>query len=259
MSTSQQEVVSETVFEVPQPAKKTKSQSYDSDEQLKAKGFPLETKWTFWYANTKVDKEGHHHQEHHEKEKDGSQYRDCLTKLATVSSIDEFCKVYSYLQKPSKLPKNSNISLFRHEVVPMWESFPQGGCWMVKIRKGENGQTSTFCDRLWEQLVFSTICEQFETGNVVGCVLSLRTKEDVLQVWNKNSNNHADRIHICDRFKWILHFGEGVIVQYKHNKLSIKDGSTFRNARTFLVHNSETSNTFNSIDDEAEKTPTTTN
>ena len=94
-----------------------------------------------------------------------------------------------------------------------------------------------------------------ETGNVVGCVLSLRSKEDVLQVWIKNSNHHADRIHICDRFKWILHFGEGVIVQYKHNKLSIKDGSTFRNARTFLVSSSETSNASNSIDDEAEKTP----
>ena len=110
---------SETVFDSA-IVKKTKSQTYDNDEQLKAKGYPLETKWTFWYANTKVDKEGHH-QEH--QEKDGSQYRDCLTKVATVSTMDEFCKVYSYVQKPSKLPKNSNISLFRHEVVPMWESY----------------------------------------------------------------------------------------------------------------------------------------
>lgn len=91
---------------------------------------------------------------------------------------------------------------------------------------------------------------------MVGCVLSLRTKEDVLQVWNKNSNHQADKIHICDRFKWILHFGEGVVVQYKHNKLSIKDGSTFRNARTFMVSNSETSNVSNSIDNETEPTPT---
>ncbi|KAF0984634.1 hypothetical protein FDP41_000533 [Naegleria fowleri] len=234
--------------------KKPKSQTFDNDEQLKAKGFPLETKWTFWYANTKVDKEGHP-QDQQQQQDNGSHYRDCLNKLATVSTIAEFCKVYAYLQKPSKLPKNSNISLFRHEVVPMWESFPQGGCWMVRIRKGENGQTSTLIDRLWEQLIFSSICEQFETGNVVGCVLSLRTKEDVLQVWNKNSNNHADRIHICDRFKWILHFGEGVVVQYKHNKLSIKDGSTFRNARTFMVSGNETSDVTRSVDDETEPTP----
>lgn len=102
--------------------KKPKSQTFDNDEQLKAKGFPLETKWTFWYANTKVDKEGHP-QDQQQQQDNGSHYRDCLNKLATVSTIAEFCKVYAYLQKPSKLPKNSNISLFRHEVVPMWESY----------------------------------------------------------------------------------------------------------------------------------------
>ncbi|KAL9658658.1 hypothetical protein ABK040_006194 [Willaertia magna] len=223
-----------------------KSQTFDNDEKLASQGYPLETKWTFWYANTK-EKEQQQSQDY------GSYYRDCLNKIATVSTISEFSKVYSYLQKPSKLPKNSNIALFRHEIVPMWESFPQGGCWMVRIRKSSDpNDPSPLIDRLWEQLIFSTICEQFETPNVVGCVLSLRTKEDVIQVWNKNSNNQSDKIHICDRFKWILHFSEGVVVQYKHNKLSIKDGSTFRNARTFLVQNSEASNIKNSLDDEVE-------
>ena len=108
--------------------------------------------------------------------------------------------------------------------------------------------------KLW---YFSDTMYLIETGNVVGCVLSLRSKEDVLQIWNKNSNNHADRIQICERFKWILHFGEGVIVQYKHNKLSIKDGSTFSNVRTFMVSASEQSNAYNSIDNETEQTPTT--
>ena len=105
----------------PSSEKKPKSTVYDNDEQLKAKGYPLETKWTFWYANTKVDREGHHHE--HQSADNGSQYRDCLNKVATVSTIAEFSKVYAYLQKPSKLPKSSNLSLFRHEIVPMWESY----------------------------------------------------------------------------------------------------------------------------------------
>jgi len=104
----------------PVHTKPLKSENYDNDEALKAQGFPLETKWTFWYANTKVDKDG---QQAPQQDDNGSQYRDCLNKLATVSTMAEFCKVYAWLQKPSKLPKNSNISLFRHEVVPMWESY----------------------------------------------------------------------------------------------------------------------------------------
>jgi hypothetical protein len=40
---------------------------------------------------------------------------------------------------------------------------------------------------------------------------------------------------ISERFKEILHLGGQVVIQYKHNKLSMKDGSTFKNAKNYVV------------------------
>ena len=46
-------------------------------------------------------------------------YRDHLKKLATFETVEEFVEHYAFFERPSKLPKNSNFHLFRHEIVPM--------------------------------------------------------------------------------------------------------------------------------------------
>ncbi len=105
---------------------------------------------------------------------------------------------------------------------------------MVKIKKNP-----ALLDRLWEQLVLAAICELFEEPNVVGVVLSIRSKEDVLSVWNRVSSNQRAKLAIGEKVKQILHLGPRSIIQYKHNKLSIKDGSTFRNTRLFIIEDEQ--------------------
>ncbi|KAL0485977.1 translation initiation factor 4E [Acrasis kona] len=201
----------------------------EATKDLSTLGYPLQTKWTFWFdkkttASTAIPTT------QREAQEQTAQYRNQLSKLGSFETIDQFTKLYAYLATPSSLGKNVNYHMFRHEIVPMWESYPQGGCWMVKIKK--NGE---LVDRLWEQLVFATICEEFQEPNVVGIVLSMRPREDVLSVWNRDSSNQRAKLAIGERFKEILHLGTHVVIQYKHNKLSIKDGSTFRNAKNYIV------------------------
>lgn len=121
---------------------------------------------------------------------------------------------------------------------------------MVKIKKNPG-----LLDRLWEQLILSAICELFDEPNVVGVVLSIRTKEDVLSVWNRDSSNQRAKLAIGEKVKQILHLGPRSIIQYKHNKLSIKDGSTFRNARLFMIEEEQKASAESVNGNEKEATP----
>lgn len=40
----------------------------------------------------------------------------------------------------------------------------------------------------WESLIFACLGETFEDSNVIGIVLSIREKKNMLEVWLKNSN-----------------------------------------------------------------------
>jgi len=211
-------------------------------QDLSTRGYPLQTKWTFWFDKKElvppvVPTHGGV-TDWQEQQQATTHYRDQLQRIGHFETIDEFTKLYAFLAQPSKVPtKSSNYHMFRHEIVPMWESYPQGGCWMIKIKKNPE-----LLDRLWEQLVFATICEEFQEPNVVGIVLSIRAREDVLSVWNRDSNNQRAKAAIGERFKEILHLHPQVVIQYKHNKLSIKDGSTFRNAKNYVVQDDHPSN-----------------
>ena len=58
------------------------------------------------------------------------------------------CSHYVYLKRPSELGTNVNIYMFREKLFPSWESYPNGGCWIVKLNKAV-GVTS----KLWQDLV----------------------------------------------------------------------------------------------------------
>lgn len=69
-------------------------------------------------------------------------------------------------------------------IILKFKSYPNGGCYIVKLKK-----KTELLDRLWEQLIFATIAEEFEEPDVVGVNVSIRSKEDVLSVWNKDVKN----------------------------------------------------------------------
>ena len=54
---------------------------------------------------------------------------------------------------------------------------------MVRLKKG-------LASRLWEEVVLAMIGEQFDVGHeICGAVVSVRTNEDIISVWNKSADN----------------------------------------------------------------------
>ena len=83
------------------------------------------------------------------------------------------------------------------------QTFPNGGAWYIKVRRGNSVIT-----RLWEELVramnlyrlhsltgshcrcnqvVACVGEMFSEPDVVGVAVSTRQKDDVLQVWNRDN------------------------------------------------------------------------
>ncbi|CAK9004624.1 unnamed protein product, partial [Durusdinium trenchii] len=153
---------------------------YPSDET------PLETAWTFWYDKKTSDR------------KESEQYMEGLKQLGSFNTIEGFYRHYSYLLRPSEVPRDHNVLLFRKGYRPMWEEFPEGGCWIIRIKRKAS---QNYVNRMWENLLLAFIGEEFELPDVVGCVLSTRLKDDVLSVWNLTNRDNSARFRIGEKLK----------------------------------------------------------
>ena len=85
----------------------------------------LQTPWCFWYDLKKLHKAK------------AAEYAASLQKVSTCHSVEDFWRAYAHMTRPSKLETNCNLFLFRAGAgnKPMWESYPRGGCWILKIKK----------------------------------------------------------------------------------------------------------------------------
>lgn len=103
------------------------------------------------------------------------------------------CSHYIHVKRPSQLNRDVNLYLFRDQpnCAPMWEAFPQGGCWILKIKKKAN-----VLGKMWQDLVFAAIGEAFEQLDVVGIAMAIRSKEDMLSVWNADNSDDNTRFAI---------------------------------------------------------------
>eukprot|EP00301_Raphidiophrys_heterophryoidea_P028073 c9964_g1_i4.p1 GENE.c9964_g1_i4~~c9964_g1_i4.p1 ORF type:complete len:140 (+),score=13.42 c9964_g1_i4:349-768(+) len=134
------------------------------------------------------------------------------------------------MNKPSVLPLNTNIHLFRETYFPMWESFPNGGCWILKVWK-----RSGTIDRVWETMVTAVIGELFEEPDLVGIVLSIRSRHDMISVWNKDNQSEAVRFAIGEKLRQLLNLSPNTVLEYKKHCSSIKDHSTYRNTKLYVA------------------------
>ena len=149
-----------------------------------------------------------------------------MKKIGTFDTIEGFWRFYVHLRRPSDIPKDTNYYLFRDGLFPAWESFPEGGCWILKVRK-KPGVLS----KLWQDLVFATIGECFEEPDVCGVMMAVRNRMDMISVWNATPQA---RYQIGAKLKKILHLDLGAVLDYKFHFNSLQDGSTFRNARPYV-------------------------
>jgi translation initiation factor 4E len=149
--------------------------------------------------------------------------------------VENFWKLYVFLKRPSVLDVNVNIYLFRDgpTIAPMWECFPNGGCWILKVKKKKDSGASVL-GKMWHDLVLATIGEIFEEPDVVGISVCIRNKEDLISVWHKDNRSESIRFGIGEKMKEILELEASTVVEYKDFASSMRDMSTFRNAKAYV-------------------------
>eukprot|EP01095_Lingulamoeba_sp_RSL-Kostka_P007029 TRINITY_DN2219_c4_g1_i1.p1 TRINITY_DN2219_c4_g1~~TRINITY_DN2219_c4_g1_i1.p1 ORF type:complete len:276 (+),score=92.90 TRINITY_DN2219_c4_g1_i1:102-929(+) len=179
----------------------------------------LNSKWTFWYSKQPKG-----------QKKENIPYEDLLLKVGSFNTIENFWNYYTHLIKPSQLTKGSNIALFKNEKKPMWENFIHGGCWNIHFKKN-----SLNLDWNWEKLIFGIIGEVFKEPNIVGIVVSKRSGFDVLSIWNKTASNKNLCFDIGKKLENILQLSSTRLIEYKIHSHSVKDGSTYRNGKLYVV------------------------
>eukprot|EP00286_Rhodomonas_abbreviata_P005879 CAMPEP_0181323058 /NCGR_PEP_ID=MMETSP1101-20121128/19572_1 /TAXON_ID=46948 /ORGANISM="Rhodomonas abbreviata, Strain Caron Lab Isolate" /LENGTH=297 /DNA_ID=CAMNT_0023431039 /DNA_START=93 /DNA_END=986 /DNA_ORIENTATION=+ len=175
-------------------------------------GHPLETGWTIWYDKTP----------HTAKPNSTSTYTDHLKNLGSFRTIEEFWDLYTRLVRPCDLTPTSHYHVFREGYMPMWETFPNGGCWVVRFKKVQ-AKANVCLGKCWEELLFGAIGEAFAEPDVVGVVLSVKPKEDVIQVWNRDNQDNNVRFEIGEKLKMVMTLDQSNVIEYKEHALSMKD------------------------------------
>jgi translation initiation factor 4E len=110
-------------------------------------GHRLTSGWAFWYLDKPSGKG---------EKLSPLNYYDHLKMIAQCRTVEDFFSVYIYLQRASSLQPDTTLNFFRDGHTPMWESFPEGGCWIVRIhhRIGLG-----VLDKFWESALLACIGE----------------------------------------------------------------------------------------------------
>lgn len=175
---------------------------------------PLEYSYTFWFSQRGRGAKN---------KTNATDFENNIKYITSVSSVEQFWKVYSHLIKPHELNGRCDIHIFKFGIRPMWEdeANKNGGKWIVRLRKG-------VATRCWENLILAIVGEQFTCGNeICGAVVSVRYHtEDIVGIWNRTSTNLAVISQIRDTATRVLNLPSSTIMEYKEHYESIKDAST---------------------------------
>ncbi|KAF8403977.1 hypothetical protein HHK36_012087 [Tetracentron sinense] len=79
-------------------------------------------------------------------------YEDNIKKIVEFSTVEAFWVCYCHLARPSSLPSQTDLHLFKEGIRPLWEDAANcnGGKWIIRFKKAISG-------RFWEDLVWGKI------------------------------------------------------------------------------------------------------
>lgn len=134
-----------------------------------------------------------------------------MKRIGAFSSLEDFWGIYIHLRPINELPVISDYHIFRAGVKPTYEdpANASGGKWQIRFKKGLSA-------RMWETLILAIVGDQFsEIGDeLCGAVMSSRSQEDVLSVWNRTASNGSSNLKIRNMIRGILNLGTDVNMEY---------------------------------------------
>eukprot|EP01111_Echinosteliopsis_oligospora_P009503 TRINITY_DN279_c0_g1_i1.p1 TRINITY_DN279_c0_g1~~TRINITY_DN279_c0_g1_i1.p1 ORF type:complete len:216 (-),score=65.25 TRINITY_DN279_c0_g1_i1:111-758(-) len=142
----------------------------------------LECSWSFW------------HDKYIKSSQSVEEYEASLHKLCTFSTIQDFWKNFNNLPEVDKLVPKSSFHLMKAGIRPLWED-PEnanGGIWTLRVKKENTNEA-------WRELVLAAVGEQFgpvlsNDDDICGVTVSLRSYDNLIQVWNSNASGNIDAI-----------------------------------------------------------------
>ncbi|KRX05718.1 Translation Initiation factor eIF- 4e-like domain [Pseudocohnilembus persalinus] len=202
--------------------KMEKKQSSVQDEEEKKENPVniLNDTWTMWYRprgrNVQYQNDDYTSVQHN---------------LGSFNTIEDFFSIYCYLKRPSEIEMDHKICCFRKNARPAWEDYPNGGSWILMFKKKDH----TSLNYCWENLLLSLIGEQFNDYNVIGILISLRSKKNLIEIWIKDSEK-SKKEKVCNRLCELLGLETNNInLYFKNHASSLAEASTLKNAENYEV------------------------
>ncbi|XP_068758252.1 eukaryotic translation initiation factor 4E type 3-like [Montipora capricornis] len=159
-------------------------------ESSEKSGIPLKTAWTLWH-----DK--------YVRGATAAEYAANLRKVYTVHTIQSFWSVFNNIPLASQLGTRTSYHFMRGERKPLWEDKENvnGGYWKMRCDKQNT-------DKAWKELLLAAIGEQFvgsvrEDDEVCGISVSVRERDDIIQIWNSNAKA-VDDATVLDKVRDLL-------------------------------------------------------
>jgi len=182
--------------------------------------------WTvYWNPPTSIVHSTPKHQQNEE-------YLKSLREIGYFKNMLDFWPKVGTFQKPSRILHGMhNLMVFRKGLVPAWESFPEGGCWIVSWRRYDDDIKKI--DAIWETVMFGLASEGFGTSEVVGASLHIRETGYRVCIWNRDNRVQDARFVVADKLRMLLSIHPRKEIKYKFFARALEDGSTTARATPY--------------------------
>ncbi|KAJ3432674.1 eukaryotic translation initiation factor 4e class ii 2b [Anaeramoeba flamelloides] len=153
-------------------------------------------------------------------------YQDRIKSICTFDTAEDFWGFYSHLVRPNDIAGDGgDYLLFKDGIDPVWEDpeNEKGGKWILRLRKG-------LASRFYEDLILALIGEEFDVAidEICGIVVSVRTQEDIISLWNKRGNDKVAIENLKKKIIEVLGLPKNAILFYKTHNRALQDNTSYK-------------------------------